>query len=67
LPPRAPSAGPSNSSMTSLSQSQGQPSKPVKQGPQTFDEMGIPARKDDSECVSPTFVLYLFSPYLTLL
>jgi TPR repeat protein len=53
LPPRKSSATPSNSSTTSLSQNQSQPSKPVKQGPQTFDEMGIPARKDDGECVSP--------------
>jgi TPR repeat protein len=50
FPPRTSSADPSTSSMTSSNQSQ--PSKPVKQGPQTFDEMGLPARKDGGECVS---------------
>ena len=62
LPPRTSSAAPSNTSMTSLSQSQSQPSKPIKQGPQTFDEMGIPARKDDSECVSPAFIRVFIHP-----
>jgi TPR repeat protein len=56
LPPRTSSPAPPDSSMTSLSQSQSQPSKPIKQGPQTFDEMGIAARKDDGECVSPVFL-----------
>jgi TPR repeat protein len=57
LPPRTSSADPSSSSLTSSSQSQ--PSKPIKQGPQTFDEMGIPARKDGGECVSFPYLLLL--------
>ncbi len=60
LPLRTPPAGPSNSSITSSNISQ--PSKPIKQGPQTFDEMGIPARKDDGECVSATFLCLVIQP-----
>ncbi len=45
---RPPSAAPSTSSSSSA--------PPKKQGPATFEEMGIPAGKNDSDCVS-CFVL----------
>jgi hypothetical protein len=48
-----------NTSSQSQSQNQNQTSKPVKQGPQTFDEMGLPAKKNDDECVS-TAILRVF-------
>lgn len=30
-----------------------EPSKPPGKGPKTFDEMGVPAQKQDNECVGP--------------
>lgn len=50
LPSRTSSVTPVTSPVTSS-----QPSKPIKQGPQTFDEMGIPAGKTDGDCVSLKF------------
>lgn len=39
-----------NASTTSTS-SASKPSAPSKKGPKTFDEMGVPAQKQDSDCV----------------
>lgn len=50
LPPRTSSATPSSASVVSTQ------SKPTKEGPKTFDEMGIPSQKNESDCVRLTFL-----------
>lgn len=52
LPPRMPTATPGSSSVSSVTSAATIPApKPVKAGPATFEEMGIPLSKQDSECV----------------
>jgi TPR repeat protein len=51
-PPRAPSAVPSITQPVHSNSIPLASSKPVKEGPKTFDDMGIPQQKNESECVS---------------
>lgn len=48
LPPRVPSAAPSTVSSATLATTA--TLKPMKEGPKTFDEMGISQAKNDSDC-----------------
>ncbi|KAI9740811.1 MAG: hypothetical protein M1818_004416 [Claussenomyces sp. TS43310] len=47
IPPRTPSATPSTTSTMSTMSA---PARPMKEGPKTFDEMGIHQVKDESDC-----------------
>lgn len=44
--------GPPNMSSAPSTTVQGRPQPPKKTGPKTFEEMGVPATKQDQECVS---------------
>lgn len=60
MPSRVASATPNSGNRSSTAASTASSSvKPMKEGPKTFDEMGIPVQKNDSECVSTfDFLLY---------
>jgi TPR repeat protein len=53
------------SSAGAASNASGSPAPPRKQGPATFEEMGIPPQKKDGDCVSPFPLLPQEGPILT--